>query len=277
MKETALIRHQKLEDILFPVVKLEAGELFSDTSFANNLSHSIYLPDQKKVVQMCSETYQLVDNEYLLGSLYDRMKEIFGAEGFETEVDSYDDRKFYVKFIIREQVLELTKGDEINPVIEITNSYDGSVKQRVALGYHRLICANGMMAFTESFSADQKHSTRVGKISMEPIFKELDKIEIRLDRFKRLTDRKVTTEEMHGVVKKIRASATIKYPMKLVPTAPLIAQKEAAQLDMPLSAWLLYNGFNNALYHSEGKLLPEERERIDRRVLKVIEKELSLN
>ena len=59
--------------------------------------------------------------------------------------------------------------------------------------------------------------------------------------------------------------------------ASLIAQRESAELRTPMNAWLLYNGFNNALYHAESKLLPEERERVDRRVLAVIENELSLS
>lgn len=277
MKATPLISHKKIEDILFPVVKIKASELFSSMTFADDLTHSVYLPDQNKVVQMCAETYQLVDNEYLIGPIYDRMKKLFGEKGFDTEVKSYDDRKFYVKFIIKNQVFEIIKGDDICPVIEVSNSYDGSMKQRIGLGYYRMICSNGMMAFTRAFTSDQKHSTRLGKLSLDPIFKQLDKMELRLEQFNQLTNRLITPTEMGTITAKLRDSNSIKYPKKLVSIGPLIAEKEAAQLGIGLNAWLLYNGFNNALYHSDGKLLPEERERIDRRVLGVIEKELSLN
>ena len=82
---------------------------------------------------------------------------------------------------------------------------------------------------------------------------------------------------MDEIVKKIRSSSLIKYPRKLIPSAPLIAEKEALQLNQPLNAWLVYNGFNNVLYHSDGKLLPEERERIDTKVLQTIERTLALD
>jgi hypothetical protein len=63
----------------------------------------------------------------------------------------------------------------------------------------------------------------------------------------------------------------------MITPAQLIAQKEAVELKTPLNAWLVYNGFNNPLNHFETKLLPEEITRIDRRVLRTIEKTLTLN
>lgn len=276
MKSTAIQTHTNIEELFFPVEKHPTTEFFFQSNFADHLSHCIHLPRQNKVVQICSDTYELVPNKALLEPIYLRMLELFGKDGFDTEVRSYDDRKFYVKMVIKDKVFNIIKGDDICPVIEITNSYDGTVKQRIALGYYRLICKNGLMAFTESFKSSLKHSTRSKSLELNPIFNQLDQVETQLKRFKKLTDRQVLPDELTQIITTIRKSNTIKYPQKLIPSAPLIAEKESLQLGTDLSAWLLYNGFNNALYHSSGKLLPEERERIDRRVLQVIEKELSL-
>ena len=188
MKETTITAHDRLEDILYPVTKINSEELFTGTRFADDMTHCIYLPDQGKVVQMCAKTYQLVDNEYLMGQVYDKMVSVFGRTGFDTEVKSYDDRKFYVKFIVKDHLLPIVKGDDVCPVIEVQNSYDGSIKQRISTGYYRMICTNGLMAFTEAFTADKKHSTNVGKLKLDPVFKQLEQMEMKAGSFQ-TTDR----------------------------------------------------------------------------------------
>ena len=134
-----------------------------------------------------------------------------------------------------------------------------------------------MQRYPKALVANQKHSVSAGKLNLNPVLEQLEQMEIKLDRFHRLTDRRVTTREMDDIVEKIKESYTIRYPKRLIDSAPVIAQREASQLRSDLNAWLVYNGFNNALYHSENRLLPHEREQIDGRVLNVIEKTLALS
>ena len=265
-------QHPHVEEILFPAVKVRATELFPGKEFADNMSHAIYLPDQEKVIQLCSSTYCLVDNEYLFGQFYDYLVKQYGSSGFEVDARSYDDRKFYCEFTVKQE-FEVGKNDSLNPKVIVWNSYDGSIVQRAAIGYMRRVCTNGLMAFSSDLSVKKKHSMGEGKLNLGPIVKQLEKATFQLEKFKRLTDRRLLPREIDELVKKV---AGTKYPKKLLPSAPEIAQREAAELGTGLNAWLLYNGFNNALWHSEGKLFPEERERIDRVVLKTIETHLQL-
>lgn len=262
-------KHQQLDDILFPVVKVPTNEFLGMHNWAENMSNAIYLLDQNKIVQICGSSYKLVDNEYLLGTIYDRLLSTFGQNGFTTKVESEDDRRFFVKFIIEDRRFELVKGDDLCPVIEVHNSYDGSVKQKIGLGYYRVICTNGLMAFTETFGSVKKHSTGIGVVNIKPILEQLDKLDERIDRFKRLTEREIDPWEYDIIMKDLQ-SEKVDYPKKLVETALEVINRETNQFG-ETNGWLLYNGFNNALYHSDMKMSPVDREKIDRRVLSTIE------
>ena len=277
MKNKNLTTHDSLTDIFFPTQTKNIKDFFSDVDFASNITHCIYLPNQNKVAQLCGSGYNLVTNETIMMPIYEKMLSIFGEMGFKTEITSFDDRRFYVRFIVDGQIYNILKGDDVCPVVEIRNSYDGNVKQTVGIGYQRLICKNGLMAFTEDMALSVKHSKILGTINLLPIFEKLDNINSKLERFKALSDRQVTTDEMTKILQAIRSSPTIKYPKKMIDSARLMAQKEEIQLDTPMNAWLLYNGFNYPLNHYETKLLPEEASKIDQRVLRVIERTLSLN
>jgi len=218
-----------------------------------------------------------VHNRELILPVYEKMKSIFGETGFKTEARSYDDKRFYVRFTIEDSLHTVLTGDKICPEVVIRNSYDGTVKQMVGMGYVRQICANGLMAFTSDVTVSVKHSKKFGAIHLEPIFKKLENMEVKLDQFKRLSDRIVTPEELAKITEEIRTKPGIKYPKKMIDSAVLTAKKERYQLGSQLSAWLVYNGFNYPLNHYATKLLPEEVSRIDKRVLGVIKKTLSLN
>ncbi|GEM_PF-1400773 len=277
MNNENLVQHEELSDILFPVEIKNTADHFSETGFSDDLSKCVYLPKQNKIVQFCGRSYHLVHNRALILPVYEKMKAIFGETGFNTEARSYDDKRFYVKFTIADSLHTVIRGDKICPEVIIRNSYDGTVKQMVGIGYVRQICANGLMAFTSDVTVSTKHSKKYGAIHLEPIFKKLENMEVKLDEFKRLSDRIVTPEELKKITEEIRTKSGIKYPKKMIDSAVLNAKKEMYQLGAKMSAWLLYNGFNYPLNHYETKLLPEEVSRIDKRVLGVIEKTLALN
>ena len=277
MKNENLVSHDQLNDILFSAEIKETKDFFNGKDFANNLSHCVYLPKQDKVVQLCGNSYELVHNRKIIVPIYEKMVNIFGERGFRTEIDSFDDRKFYVRFIVDGDIHTILKGDDICPTVEIKNSYDGTVKQTIGMGYNRLICKNGLMAFTEDFTVSVKHSKKSGMIDLQPVYKKLENIEVKLGQFKKLSDRVVTPDELTKIITTIKTTPNIKYPRKMIEPARLIAEKEALQLKTDLNAWLVYNGFNNPLNHFETKLLPEEISKIDSKVLQSIEKILSLN
>ena len=218
-----------------------------------------------------------VHNRALIVPVYEKMVSIFGETGFKTEARSYDDKRFYIRFIIEDSLHTVLRKDKVCPEVVIRNSYDGTVKQMVGIGFVRQICANGLMAFTSEETVSMKHSKKFGAITLDPILKKLEKMEVKLDQFKKLSDRIVTPEELTKIAKEIRSKSTLKYPKKMIDSATLRAQKESSELGTPLSAWLVYNGFNYPLNHYETKLLPEEVSRIDKRVLQLINQQLALS
>ncbi len=276
MKESTLRYHERLESIFFPVLKVPTNDLFPGTHFASNLTHAIYIPEKDKTVHICPGSYHLIDNEHLIIPITDKLNQVFGPEGYQTIVRSYDDRKFYVTFTVNKALYQVMGDDTVCPSIEIRNSYDGTLKQSASLSFHRLLCKNGMMGFSHEYSMSKKHTLDEGSLELEPMFKDLEKIEKRIKRFKRMSERRVTPHELDSIVNMIRKDNTIEYPAKLLDLAAVYAQMEAAKLRQPLNSWLVYNGFNNRLYHSGGRLLPERREKVDRKVLQTVEKTLGL-
>ncbi|WKN46410.1 DUF932 domain-containing protein [Tunicatimonas pelagia] len=277
MKDTTLQYHSSLDEICFPVDKRPVADLFPDYDFADDLTHAVYRTDETatKILQLCPDSYELIPNEKLLAPLVEGLDHRFGSEGYEALIRSYDDRRFYLSFTIKEEY-SIAKKDKLRPRIEIRNSYDGSMRQTVSLSFYRLICSNGMMGMSEVIASSTKHRTGAQLPDYELVFDELEDISYRVERFKRMTDRRVTPDELEEITEIIRKRKQLKYPAILVDQAPIIAEKEAAQLGVPLNSWLVYNGFNHALYHSRGKLLPDERERIDRNVLRTMQQHWKL-
>ncbi len=128
-----------LQKIYFPVVKAKSGELFN-TDFATNISECVYLPEKDKVVNMCSPSYGLVENEEFMKPVADKMDEVFGKGNYTVKVKNIDDRKFFVSFIADTMYQKVTGDDEICPMIDVINSYDGSTRQFLNLSFYRKVC-----------------------------------------------------------------------------------------------------------------------------------------
>ncbi|MEM6338969.1 MAG: DUF932 domain-containing protein [Pseudomonadota bacterium] len=277
MKNLNLVRHTSIDDIIFPVAKKASGDLLLTANFATDLEYCVHLEQQNKITQFCGNNYQLIKNEDLFLPVHDKLVSVFGSSGFDTKVESYDDRRFYVEFEVRNSIFEVIDKDELCPVIRMRNSYDGWLKQSVSFGYNRLICTNGLTAFDEEMSFSKKHHKLSGLLDLNKVLEQIETIEIKIERFKKLTDRVVTPQELETILKTVKESKSIKYPAKMLQSAKYIAQKEAAKLQTEMNAWLVYNGLNYPLNHHETKLLPEEASKIDSKVLASIEKTLSLN
>ncbi|MEP2469921.1 DUF932 domain-containing protein [Ekhidna sp.] len=266
VKDTPIITHSDISQINFPVVKVETSHLFSDTNFADDLPSAIYSPDHNKVLSFCSGNYQLTENEELFSPVIELAQSVLGDVQIITK--SYDDRRFYVDIIGDRRLYEVTKNDKICPMISIKNSYDGTVKQGFSLSYFRQICSNGMKGFAKEYSFESKHSKDKNILAELPILKkDLLNIKMKIEEFKRMADRQMTGEELDALLEEFKTSKSIQYPKRLLEEVPEIIGTEQEILKAPLSAWLVYNGFNNALMHADTKMLPEEKEKIDRRVL----------
>lgn len=279
MKSQEQLNDAALERVLFPVVQTDPKELFlsSGTNFGAQLKSAIYAPTLNKVLHFGGKHYKLVDNETLVLPIYDRLKNMFGNGGFEVQTTNEDDRRFWVRFILHDKALQVADKDVLKTMIEVQNSYDGTMKHSLGLSYFRLVCSNGLMAWRKEAAVSRKHY-----FGLEPelqfVLGQLDRIDEQLRKFRILTERRVTNLEIEEISKKIREHSGLSFPKKLINLAAEGIGKEADLVDTHVTAWHVYNSFNGLLNHDERVGLSMElKEKIDRRVLETISAELVLN
>lgn len=279
MKSQEQVNEAALERVLFPVVQTEPKELFlsSATDFGNQLKSAIYAPTLNKVLHFGGKHYKLVDNETLVLPIYDRLKNMFGNGGFEVQTTNEDDRRFWVRFILHDKALQIADKDVLKTMIEVQNSYDGTMKHSLGLSYFRLVCSNGLMAWRKEAAVSKKHYFGL-EPELQSVLGQLDRIDEQLRKFWVLTERRVTNLEIEEISKKIREHSGLSFPKKLIDLAVDSIGTEADLVDAHVTAWHVYNSFNGLLNHDERVGLSMElKEKIDRRVLETISEELVLN
>lgn len=274
-------RSASLDNLFFGVEQIELSrnrEILSDHIFANQYSSAIYCPSMNKVLHMAGSKYQLVTNEQLIMPIYDKLQTMFGQSGFTVQCKNEDDRRFSAQFVLTDKVIQVTEKDALNAMIEVQNSYDGSLQHSIALSYYRQVCTNGMMAWKKDTQIAQRHDKDF-LFSLDKILARLDALDVQLQEFRKLTDRRITSKEMEQIMEKLKEFKNHDaFPKKIIQEVPLKVHQEAEALNTPPNAWLLYNGFNYFLNHDQRiGLGMDSLERIDRNVLKVIQQELALN
>ena len=282
-KSTAILkaRSASLENILFNVEQIPLDEhrsILTDCHFSNQYSSVIYCPSMNKILHMAGSKYNLVTNEQLIMPIHDKLTSILGSSGFTVQCKNEDDRRFSAQFILTEKVIQVAEKDALNAMIEVQNSYDGSLQHSISLSYYRQVCTNGMMAWKKDTQVAQRHDKDF-LLNVSEILKRLDSLDVQLQQFRKLTERTVTSKEMEQIMAKLREfKSHDAFPKKIIQEVPLKVYQEAEELNTAPNAWLLYNGFNYFLNHDERiGLGMDSIERIDRNVLQVIQKELVLN
>ena len=275
-------RAASLENILFNVQAIEPEKLFGGYQFGGQMSTAIYCPSLEKVLHFGGSNYKLITNEELVMPIHDRLQSIVGNTGFKVQCWNEDDRRFAVQFILTEKVIQVTNKDLVNAMIEIQNSYDGSLKQSISLSYYRQICTNGLMGWRQESAFETKHEKNKDNrylANFEKIMRNLDSLDNQLQQFRNLQERQVTQIEMEKILSSVRElKNNDSFPKKLLPEVPLKVYQEADAIGSAPTAWLLYNGFNHFLNHDERVgIAMDVKEQVDRNVLSVIRRELFLN
>jgi hypothetical protein len=257
-----------LLDILEPIEVLNTKYLFPQFKFAHMGEKALFLPSKNKVLGFVSKSYKVVQNKDVFLPIYETLSEKYGEANINTTVHSFNDVKHYVSFEVLDRPLELVKGDLLNPTINVQNSYDGSMRFSLNLGIQRLICGNGLKAFESHISFKKKHTQGL-EIPFELVFDSIEAFPSYTQHFTKLMDKQLTQKEVYELEETIKENTD--FPKRFFSDVPLIMHREAEQLDTSLNAWLLYNGYNHILNHSDSKLHPEQKSKIDRQVLNLIE------
>ena len=266
-----------LQEILFPVEQLDPKKLFPKMNFGRQLSSAIYSPSLKKTLDFVGSQYKLITNESLVMPIYDKLVTIFGEHGFKTQCWNEDDRRFAIQFILHDKTIAVAQQDLLNCMIEIQNSYDGTMRQGISLSYYRQICSNGLMGWRKGEDEKQKHfSTDLP--SLEKILKRLDNVGYQLKQFRKLQERVVTLQEVEDLKKVLKQQTAFNFPKKLIDVAIDGIGTEADLAHSQRTAWIVYNSFNRILNHDDRVGLAMDKiERIDKNIINTITKELHLD
>lgn len=272
--KTRFSRGNDLEEICFAVEQVASSSLFPGFEFVKDKEKVIYLPASKKVLHFCSEGYRLVANQQWVLPIRDALVKRYGPDAFDVRIQQFDERKFYISFVLIDWALRVSTDDVIHPTLEIRNSYDGSLKFSMMRGFFRSWGESHLMAFDRSVAVDKKHSHRSGPRPPVQAVEELENNQTQLNAFRELNTIPLDTAKVThwaGLVGRKTA-----YPRRLVTDAAHHLYADCEARGLPLSAWLFYCAFNQVLNRAAISMHPEFRARIDEGVLALIHRETGL-
>jgi hypothetical protein len=270
-------RKVSLQEVLFPVEQKNPQMLFPNMNFGRQLHNVIYAPTLNKTIDFVGSQYKLTDNESVVMPIYDRLVTIFGESGFKTQCWNEDDRRFGVQFILHDKTIAVAQKDLVNCMIEIQNSYDGTLKRGISLSYYRQICSNGLMGWKKDEEEKQKHVSD-DVPSLDKILKRLDNLSYQLQQFRRLQERVVTAREIEDLKEKLKEQTAFNFPKKLIDVAIDYIGTEADLAHSQRTAWIVYNSFNRILNHDDRVGLAMDKiEKIDKNIINTISKELHMD
>jgi hypothetical protein len=272
-------RKVNFEEILFDVEQHDPRKMnqFQGVGFGGQLATAIYAPTLNKVLHFGGSMYQLISNDELMTPIYEKLVKIFGENGFRVQCWNEDDRRFSTQFILNDRTIEVANKDMVNAMIEIQNSYDGTLRHSIGLSFYRQICTNGLMGWRRE-EPENKAKHFSGYIpNLEKIIKRLDNLDYQLKQFRKMSERQVTQQEIHDLTVKFREQTTHNFPKKLIDIAVERIGNEADIAGAEQNAWIVYNSFNRILNHDDRiGLAMDKIERIDHNILSTLSKELSL-
>lgn len=273
-------RSASLENVLFTVEQHELTPdrtILTGCNFSGQYASAIYCPSMNKVLHLAGSNYQLTTNESLIEPIIPKLNTTFGKDGYKVRAWNEDDRRFSIQFILIDKTLEVANKDFLNAMIEVQNSYDGTLRRSISLSFYRQICSNGLMGYRKEAEVRQKHNNDLMP-NLGFIMKRLDKLDDNLREFRKLTERRVTSKEMEEIMKRLREQKGDTFPKRIIEEVPLKLYEEAEALQTEPSAWLLYNSFNRILNHDQRVgLAMDVKERVDRGVLDTIRLQLSIS
>lgn len=275
MAQTEQIKQSfDLEEILFDVRQIASNELFPGYAFVQDKERAILLPDQKKVLHFCSEGYRLISNREILVPIWQALVDRYGEANLDIRILNFDDRKFYVSFIIKAIAFAFAPGDSGHPTLEVSNSYDGSLKFSLAQGFFRLRGTANLMAFQQVLAGIRKHSNRYGPRFSEKALELLDQPKQWQDQFQELVSAQLASTDITKLADAI--SQQTHFPKRIISEAAHQVYSDSKDMGLPLSAWTCYSGFNYVLNTASIRMHPEFRGRVDLQVLDTIRKWVEL-
>ncbi len=283
METEELLSIKKQEEKLYTdVEKISFKELINKTP-PKGKEFVIMDVKNKAMLSFCSKDYKLRKNSTIYQSFEKLLKE--HNINFKKEINISQGTKFYVNYIILEPIQSKSIPDLL-PVINIWNSYDGTVKTQIHFGYKKLVCGNILTRPNDCcYHRSSKHSTSEEEFTeynvphfLDMYLKFVKEIKSDLKLFEKLYKKEADKKTFDKIFTKL----------KLHPNTRDIAliqlQKELdggffydnLQGDIvkyegsTMNLFLIYNSLNYAIYHSNNKELPDFKCRRNKKLTEII-------
>jgi hypothetical protein len=267
---------QANKDAFFsPVRKVETQTLIPGFETSAHNTHAIVVtrPDGvDQLVNFVSQNYGLLDNNEFFPALEKSMRE--NKLSFDASYGHQEHCKYYATYTIKGRELSIGKSeyqDKILPQIKIMRSYSSQIGFRLVLGFYRQICSNGMWGFKSVSQANLKHTQGNLPLMYESInttiAKFIEEAKELTEVFQVLGDRKVT----HWNDRVLEIASNTAFSAKHAEDVIERITIEHNENGLPITDWLIYNGFNYQLNHSENiQSSPEAKVKLDKQLFKHI-------
>lgn len=260
-----------LNEIYFPVEKIPNPSLDDGVELPSGLQYAVQVTKpngEKRIVNYCSEVYELVHNESILPLFLETIERYYKIE---VRTKMRDWSKFFIDFIILDKPVQITNQDYINAKIRVINSYDGSIKYQYANSFWRKVCGNGLHAWVGGDTKLKKmHTPAIGeKVTFEAVMEMTSKFMAEIGEhsevYKELAEAPVRDPELR--IEEIIEETS--FPTSLQEDVMYRLEEERNALNLTqITDWFIYNAFNYQLNHNEElKAKESKKEKMDQEVL----------
>lgn len=269
------------------VKKVELSKILPNFVGPPGFDHVI-VDEYKNILNFCSSRYNLVLNEKIFKPIEAHFND--NNIKFTRSVNIINNSKFYVDYIIGDRK-DVGTVNGIFPKISIWNSYDGGSTMRHEMGYHRLICSNGLTRPEgEVMRTSFKHavSSNVEDLSLENYDKVIhliqevqdfiDNSDNDMNLFDKMSQQKVTKANIQSIGKKVKLSKKIiqtakeRFDLEVGSELEYINEfgETVKNKGCERNLFTLYNALNYGIYNTNLKELPEKKVEKDKVLMKHI-------
>jgi len=265
-----------LSNLLFNVEKVPFTDYDTNSDYAYSVNG--YPNGNKTLLNQCSNVYTLVPNN----EIFAPAREILVNKGinFSETYDVINNARFYGQYVLDGadyHVGGLLSGDVIKPILKINHSYNGLTKYAITFGYYRLICTNGLVIpVAEKSDFNIMITGKHTKLIHESINQLNEKIQFFCENtniickgFDQLAQRESLDfgSRVIEVLNFAKIAIIDNSKFNTLNYVENIIIKEAAQLDIKVNDWLIYNGINQYINDASLNIkAPEVRSTSDKLV-----------
>lgn len=254
------------------ISKIPLNQVHPNHSPPKGKSYAIISDDDNSIFTYCSKTYNPELNENIFKPFEQFL--IDNKISYQTKPCIINNSKFYIDYAIKQKINSTSIKDLI-PLISIWNSYDGTLRPQMNLGFYRLCCENKL--FCASHTSPQTLQNKSNLIDIVKSF--LVNMKECVNHFEILQNIKGKVSDIESISKTVRLSQKIKDTSLLRLKKEIkgnftytneLGQSVTALPYPQITIFMIYNAINYSIYNMNSKELPEVKLKKDKMVMNEI-------